>query len=342
LLGELYDVLESRRREAELARAIELPAVEILDQASLPLKPASPSLPRNLALALLLGTLLGSTHGLIREVSDRRVRDPRTLEQDMGVTVLSAIPSGAGTQLLFRPPNGNGRRAQTRLLGRSRLAEESFRGLVTDLDHLLRRATDQQLETIAVVSPGPDDDGRVLAACNLALARSSMGLPSALIDADLQAGEASKALGFGSAVGLQELLTGQARLSEVVRHTSISSAPGAASQSMAFLPAGARSSMSAELVRRSLLADILGSMVNRYGFVVINTPPAALLSDAYAIAAAVDGVVFVARSGVTDQEQLRDTIDRVRRVGARIVGLILMDADASVIPSARDASGALS
>ncbi len=321
LLQELYELLETRRREAELARAIELPAVEVLDTASLPLEPSAPNLLRNLILALLAALLLGGAHGLTREMLDGRVHDSGRLEREVGVSVLAGIPTGAGDQVLF-----GATRVDRRLESRADLAEETFRGLVTDLDHFLRRAQDQPLRSLAVVSPGLGNDGRAVAACNIAMARLSNGLPCALIDADLRRGGASEALGFTDAPGLSEVLSGDARLSEVVRYAT-SPVAGEAGFSLALLPSGRPASDAGELVRRRLLRDVILSMTNRHRFVVVNTPAAAVATDAYAISSAVDGVVVVARLGVTDRTTLQETVDRLRRVGARIVGVVLLDAD---------------
>lgn len=67
LLGEVFAVLELRRREAEIHAVIEDMSVHIVDSALLPQKPISPRPLVSLSLSLLVGILLGGIGAVLRE-----------------------------------------------------------------------------------------------------------------------------------------------------------------------------------------------------------------------------------------------------------------------------------
>ena len=318
LLGDLYNLIETRRREAELAQAVNLQEVRILDEAMVPLEASAPSLPRNLALGLLLGLALGLGWALFREQADRSLRTIQDAERETGLPVLTSIPEVPVAGPLFTGMVSNG----TREAVENELAREAFRSLTSDLQYLSRRMGGRELRTIVVTS-ARDGEGKSFVAANLALARASMGSQTALIDADLRTGGVSELLGFHAAPGLREVLSGEGRLPEVLRYIKVNSGVSDLARSLGFLPGGHATLESNALLQRPLFPDLLQAIRNRFDTVVIDTPPSALLSDAISVGAWADGIIVVARKGVTDREALAQTLERLRRSGANVVGMVL-------------------
>ena len=130
-------------------------------------------------------------------------------------------------------------------------------------------------------------------------------------------------LGFHAAPGLKEVLSGEGRLPEVLRYIKVSSSVSDLARSLGFLPGGQPTLESNALLQRPLFPDLLQAIRNRFDALIIDTPPSALLSDAMTVAAWADGVIVVARKGVTDREALSQTLERLRRSGANVVGMVL-------------------
>ena len=68
----------------------------ILSPASEPTDPSRPKTPLNVLVALVLGTLLGTSFALLQEILDRRVRAADDLALADGVPLLAAIDHLAG------------------------------------------------------------------------------------------------------------------------------------------------------------------------------------------------------------------------------------------------------
>ena len=93
LLDELFSFLQTRLREAEVAQAVELPSVRVIDRASLPFEPASPKRLRNLGLGFVLASAFGLLLGLVRESVDTRFRERGDVQAAAGMPVLTMLPT---------------------------------------------------------------------------------------------------------------------------------------------------------------------------------------------------------------------------------------------------------
>jgi polysaccharide biosynthesis transport protein len=88
-----YDAALARATQTKLESQIALTDIAVLNPATTPSRPTSPRAAMTLVLAALAGILMALTVSLGLEWLDRRVRDPRDLEVDLGLPVLAAIPA---------------------------------------------------------------------------------------------------------------------------------------------------------------------------------------------------------------------------------------------------------
>jgi len=354
-LSAIYGMLETRLREAEVAEAVEQPPVRILDVASRPLRPSSPSPLLNLVLAIILGLGFGLAVGLAREVMDTRVHDRRILARKTSLPILAMLPrvkrarpilpiasapDGEPVKASSTPPgNESGPQGAVALPapvrargaaargaaraganggGRGDVALEVFRSLGTDLQFVARRLPKGDLRSIAITSAGRGE-GKTYTACNLAIARASFGIHTLLIDADMRAGGVARFLSLEpTSPGLSDLLSGRATAREARRTLRINGG-----DVLSVMPAGEATPHAGELLETSYFEAMLAGAQAVYDLVVIDTPPFNVLSDAAAVVASVDAVLVVVREGVTDGDALALTLERLERAGGNVVGVVL-------------------
>ena len=77
--------------------------------------------------------------------------------------------------------------------------------------------------------------------------------------------------------------------------------------------------------------SFFGELSERFDVIVVDAPPVLPSAAASVIAAVCDGVLFVVRAGRTEQADGRDALDRLRRVGAHVLGAVLNDPDRCAI-----------
>ena len=135
-----------------------------------------------------------------------------------------------------------------------------------------------------------------------------------LVDADLRKGDATASLGQTGS-GLSEVLSGQANAAETIRPAG-SGAP-------AVLPAGTLPPNPAELLASGRLAEELARLHEQYSTIVVATAPVEEGSDAVITATQGDGVVLVVGAGKVSRPQLKDTLDLLDAVQARMLGVVM-------------------
>ena len=126
------------------------------DSARLPTAPSSPNVRLNLALGALVGLALGIGYAVLRHVLDRRVRDPRDIERETGVSVVGTLP-------LDKQLSSDARSSSTSTAPARRTrppVAEALRELRTNLQFM---DVDNPPRTIVVTSPLPGDGKSTLA-----------------------------------------------------------------------------------------------------------------------------------------------------------------------------------
>src|SRR3954468_18044545 len=205
-------------------------------------------------------------------------------------------------------------------------AAEQYRILLHRLRHIraLRGEAIQGGAVIAVTS-AVRGEGVSVTAANLALtAARARDARVALVDCDLRRGGIAALFGMGARSGLSEVLAGKTEIGEALGRYSeghlavISSgrAPGAESAS---LLAGVRFTQTLSLLR-TLFDEIY-----------LDVPPALATADASVVAHKADGIVMVARAGITPREQVAGAVRAL--AGAPVWGLVLNGVEPSRVPA---------
>ena len=332
-IEDVYKMLRTRLQEAEVAEAVKLPNVRIVDAASLPYQSSSPRVRLNLGLGLILGLGFGLTLAVLLEYRDSRLHDRSEVEHAAGLPILAMIPSlrrpgpvlqvsASGAQGPRRgallPPKRERRSARAKL--ETQMSLEAFRGLAVDLKFAGGHLGNGGLRTIAVTS-STRGEGKTLTACNLALTRASHGIRTLLIDADMRASGVAGFFGMPRPrYGLSDLLAGSAELPAVCLNLCVNGR-----DTLSVIPAGTPTPHSAELLDSPNMGQLLEEAKGEFDLIVIDTPPLNAITDAATIAAIVDGVVLVVRGGVTDRQALEMTLERLARGNGRVLGVVLND-----------------
>ncbi|MBW3535808.1 MAG: polysaccharide biosynthesis tyrosine autokinase, partial [Gemmatimonadetes bacterium] len=293
VLEEVYTLLQNRLQEARIVQAVEDPSVRLVDPASRPRQPVRPKPMLNILLGFVLGGMLGVGLAVGREVLDDTVHTREDLEGATGAVLLGLVPTMGAGGFSF---NGNGAGSRERELvvssdPRNPVAE-AYRSLRTNLTFA---SPDSPLKTLVVTSALPED-GKSTSATNLAISLAQQGHSVLLVDADLRRGRLDKILGEAREPGLSNLLVGQSSVTDTI--LKVDMGHGA---KMSFLPAGPHPPNPAELLGSSRMGVLLERLKEHYDYVIVDSPPLTMVTDAALIGAKVDGVLIVARANVTEK-----------------------------------------
>ena len=320
---QLYEGLLEKLKEAGVTAGLRSNNVKIVDAARVPMSPAEPNVPRNLAFALLLGVTSGIGLAFLLENLDNTVRTPEQAQLIAALPALGMIPLGSrrpseeSTHKLSVASSKEAVELVTQSRPQSQMAE-SYRALRTSL---LLSSLGAPPKIIMVTSAMPQE-GKTTTSINTAIVLAQKGVRVLLIDADLRRPGVHKALGLGPRSGLSNVLTGSAEIQQTITRSPLI-------PSLYVLPAGTPPPNPAELLASANMRDLVDSLSSEYDHIVIDTPPTLSVTDAVVLSTRADAVVLVIRSGKTTKQALRRARELLTRVNAKVTGVLLNAVDLS-------------
>lgn len=277
------------------------------DSARLPTSPSSPNTRLNLIIGALAGLAIGLVYAFVRHTVDRRIRHPRDIERETGVSVIGTLP-------LEKTMDGERQVIDFSLdtqHGVSHHTIESMRELRTNLQFI---DVDNPPRVIVVTSSVPGD-GKSTVAVNLASSLAAAGQWAILIDCDLRRPVVADIFGISRDVGLTDILAGRAELQDVA-HRPNRDVP------LAVLGAGRIPPNPSELLGSHRMQDFLAE-ISKTAIVILDSPPVLPVTDAAVLAANADGVIVVVSSGKTTFDMLQRAIASIQRTTGRVLGVVL-------------------
>lgn len=168
----------------------------------------------------------------------------------------------------------------------------------------------------AVTSPMAGD-GKSTNSVGLAVSIATADQRVLLIDADMRKPSVHHYFNLdGKRSGLSEILAG---LTTEIKLSSTEN------PNLSILTAGQIPPNPAELLGSKQLDVLLDYVRQYFDYIIIDMPPANIVTDASIIAEKITGYVIVVQSGKTHLQELKDAIQQLQDVNGNVVGLILND-----------------
>lgn len=275
--------------------------VTTVREPSLNSTPVSPHVFRNMAIALVLGLLLGLSLALLRDRLDTRVRSKNDVAETTTAPVIGTIPfdSDAPNHPLCLTTDTHSNRS------------EAFRSLRTNLQFV---DADKHPRVIVLTSTLPNE-GKSTTAANLALALADSDASVCLIEGDMRRPRLMSYLGLEGAVGLTDVLVGSIGAHDVLQQFG--------RHELWVIGAGTRPPNPSELLGSQAMRDFIERLRNRFDYVIIDAPPLLPVTDGAVLGALADGAIMVTGSGLVSREQVRSAIGSLEQVNASLLGVVL-------------------
>jgi capsular exopolysaccharide synthesis family protein len=324
---KLYEELVRKIREAGINAGFQNNNARLADMARPPALPVSPNIPLNMALALVLSTLLAVAAAILSDILDTTVKDPeqtsRVLRTDV-IGTLPAVKNSIGSQLLALTSQDLGGATEgenglvkverpQRSYGYKSISsyEEAIRTL---RNTILLADFDRNIRSMLVTSASPGE-GKSTTAVHLAIAHAQQGKRTLLIDADLRRPTVHKKLGIAAETGLSNVLMGQNVWKDVV--LPVPSVPD-----LFIIPSGPPSRRASDLIG-PMMGELLDHANSEFDLVVVDAPPTLGFAEPLQIATIVDAVLVVTRAGETKRKAVASVISTLRRLRANVIGIVL-------------------
>lgn len=192
---------------------------------------------------------------------------------------------------------------------------EGYKALRTNLNFLTFNG---EIKTILITSSIPNE-GKSTVSINVARALSMAGHKVLLVDADLRAPVIQKYLNVTYKIksGLSSVLASNASIKDAIYKSP--------SLEMDVIFSGPIPPNAVELLSRDRAKSSLETLRKRYDYIIIDSPPAGIVTDSVVMSQYVDGVLYVVRQNHTERDQVKSAMKDLVSTDANILGIIFND-----------------
>jgi receptor protein-tyrosine kinase len=309
LAGPQGVTLQERARQLEVLEALQTGNTELAEPAIAPPDPSGPRTTRNTLLGLGLGVLLGLALAILFERLDRRLSDPKELEELFQRPLLGGVPN---SRALLRgdlhrelPP----------------MDAEAFRMLRANLTYF---NVGRDVRSVLITSAAPGD-GKSTVAWYLAAMAAESGTDVVLLETDLRQPTLQARLQTPMDMGLSQYLAGIADIEQVIHRapTFVSTNGKSATRSLDVIPAGPLPPNPSDLIESERMKTLIHDLEQRYELVILDTPPTSIVADAIPLIREVSGVIVVSRLGRSTREATTHLAEQLRNLEAPTLGVVV-------------------
>jgi len=281
-----------------------LNTLNVIEPAALPTRPRDSGLEKNVLLAALMGLMLAAGGAYLLEYIDDSIRSEEAITRLHDMAMLGKIPQWDVAS--------QGDDVPLMLTDDQAPATEAYRMLRTNLQFA---AVGKALNTILVTSP-TEGDGKSMTAANLGAALAKIGKTVIIVDADLRRPKLHRLFSRINNVGVTTaLLSDEWHFDVLLQETPV--------DGLRVLTSGPLPPNPAELLGSQRMRELLDTLQTQADIVILDSPPATLVSDTAMLSTLVDGVLIVFRHGHTRREAAKRALATLTQVNAHLAGAVL-------------------
>ncbi len=280
LNDNLYVYLLEKKAEAGIARASTVASTEILD-APLLIQQTKPKKLKNYFMAFAVGAAIPFLLILIREFFTTSIQEVSEIEKATSYPILSSIAlSHKETELVMKD------------FPKSRTAE-GFRNMRAGLKYL----SPEQIKCHTIMFTSfTSGDGKTFSAMNTAVMMAQSGYKTILLGLDLRKPKIFDTFGFTNDKGISNLLVDEVEKEKLILNTPI--------HNLDLIVSGPIPPLPNELFMRESFSKLMTALKAEYDYIIMDTPPLGLVSDAFEISNYADYTLFVIRNQLTPKKAL--------------------------------------
>lgn len=302
LINKMYTYLQEKRAEAAIAQASNIADNRVLDYAMAEnASQIKPKKSMNYLFALVAGLGIPFAIILIMGFLNNKIVDISEISKKTKTPILGTIGH-----------NRYGVEIPVAEKLRSTLTE-SFRGLRTNLQYLLREP-DKKVITVTSTMVG---EGKTFLAANLAAIMAATGKKVLIMGLDLRKPKMQKLFDYGGKVGVSTYLIGQNSIEEIIFSSGINN--------LYFAPSGAIPPNPAELIGSEKMDQLVEWSKQNFEFIVIDSPPIAVVSDTSLMARFSDALLYAIRYNYSTTDVFDLVNDLYGRKEIKNLALIIND-----------------
>ena len=300
---DTYKYLMQRRAEAQILRASNTPDNEIIDYARLDrTSKISPRASMNYLIAIIIGLLIPALYLFLKDFFNMSVNDRKDIEKITSYPIIGqvALSSDKDPLVVINSPKAP--------------IAESFRSIRTNVEFL----TQGKAKNTILVTGDTQGIGKTFNSINIASIYAFYGKKTVLLGFDMRKPKLFQEFGLTNNVGLSSFFSGKEPIENIIQASKIV-------PSLDIITSGPIPPNPAELIASEKCVELFNKLKEEYDYIIIDTPPLGLVTDAYLLMRFSDVNIFIVRQGVTNKNifgsVIKDLEDRNINVSIVINGI---------------------
>jgi capsular exopolysaccharide synthesis family protein len=300
LLENLYVFLMQKLSEASISEASNTSDVIAVNPA---MKGGviSPKPLRNYLIGALVGLIIPFIAFILIELANVKIQSKEDIEKVTTIPFIGGVGHNASEHNLTvvkRPKSG---------------LAESFRSLRSNLNFF----TGNQTKRVFMVSSSISGEGKTFTTINLATVFAISGKKTLIVGADMRRPKIFQDFRKNNDQGLSTYLSGISEFNEVIQATEI--------ENLFLVSGGPVPPNPSELLLTSKFEEFIKKSLETFDFVLIDTPPLALVTDAFVMSKFVDHTVFVVRQNYSSKDFIKSIHEYYRSGKIKNISILLND-----------------
>ena len=289
--------------------------MEMLDETGIPPYPDNP---KNFKEAALKGGIIGivmvAFWGVLLVFTRKTVRKEEEVYRRLNTRCLGAIPEIVKKRRSKETDH-------TKIL----LVDEKYEEKLQEPFRIIRNkieyyATQYQHKTFLITS-AIAGEGKSTAAVNLAISLAQTGKKVALLDCDLRHPSDHAVLGIEEGKGLSDVLRGHCKLGDCILYAKDIGLEERFR--LLFLPGGQSEYDGSALLGTKYMKKIIEIAENWADYVILDSAPAGILTDAVVLAQYADAAIFIVRKDFARVDHIMDGMEHLSESNIQIIGSVL-------------------
>ncbi len=299
---ELYLFLLKKREETAISKSSTVANARIVDPAKSDGGPYTPKRGRAYLAAFVIGLIIPSAYIFVKELLNVKVVDKNDVKRHTQMEIIGEIGHNNSADEIVVDKH-----AKT-------IVAEQFRTLRTNLQFLL--AGDN--EKVMLFTSSMSGEGKSFISLNTAVTLALSGSKVLLMELDLRKPKISAALQLENKDGFTKYVIGQSSKNDIIHTVN-------GVENLYILPAGAIPPNPSELILSKKVEELFDGLRQEYDYIIIDSAPVGLVTDAQLLSRYADTVLFVSRISYTYKEQLKYADELCRSKKMPLMHLVLND-----------------
>jgi capsular exopolysaccharide synthesis family protein len=281
ILEELYSFLLQKKLETSIGSASTISSVRVIEPAMASQVPVSPNRTSTYLFAFLIGILVPAGIIFLREYLNDTVKSRDDIQKATQAPIIGEVSHAGEKVSLVVSRNSR------------RFIAEQFRIIRTNLQYILPK----QEKAVILVTSSTSGEGKSFISTNIGAVLALTGKKTAIMEFDIRKPKIMSTLNLPRKTGITNYIIGKAAYEDLA-------VPVPGIDNLFVIPCGPVPPNPAELLLDERLDELMQRLREEYDYVIIDTAPVGLVSDAVMLGKHADAALYIVRHNYTFKKQL--------------------------------------